>query len=195
MDEIKTKLQELKSMQETPDIYLFNYYSDLKQQVDLTFSNEQKEVLEEEKYIEIIDKIKIFKQNSYKQIQPFNTFDNLIELLEQILNDSDLEVDIIMKLIDKLKYEIEKTLFSNKSIMFIKDYGKNKESFLLIIGDEYLRMSNMYGFYCDHADEEEFSFKDCFSDQTNIIMTGEKLLEYLLLKKLGGTRSNGSVYI
>ena len=47
--------------------------------------------------------------------------------------------------------------------MFIKDYGKNKESFLLIIGDEYLRMSGIYGFYCDHVDEEKFSFKDFFT--------------------------------
>jgi hypothetical protein len=37
-----------------------------------------------------------------------------------------------MKSIDKIKYGIEKNLFLNKSIMFIKDYGKNKESFLLI---------------------------------------------------------------
>jgi len=188
MDEIKTKLKELKSMQETPDIYLFNYYSDLKQQVDLTFSNEQKEVLEEEKYIEIINSIKIFEQNSYKQIKPFNTFGDQIELIEQKLSDSDLEIDIIVKLIDKVKYEIEKTLFSNKSIMFIKDYGKNKESFLLIIGDEYLRMSNIHGFYYDHVAEDEFfeifSFKDCFPDQTDIIMTREKLLEYFLVPRL-----------
>ena len=137
-------------------IYSFNYFFDIKNQVYLIFSNEHKKAVEKEKYIEIVDKIKIFERNSYKQIKPFNAFEDQIELIEQKLSDSDLEVEITMKSIDKIKYGIEKNLFLNKSIMFIKDYGKNKESFLLIIGDEYLRMSGIYGFYCDHEAEDEF---------------------------------------
>jgi hypothetical protein len=62
-------------------IYLFNYFFDIKNQVDLLFSNKHKRAVKKEKHIKIVDTIKIFERNSYKQIEPFNAFENQIELI------------------------------------------------------------------------------------------------------------------
>jgi hypothetical protein len=74
--------------------------------------------------------------------------------------------------------------------MFVKDYGKNKESFLLIIRDEYLKTSNIY---CDHLDEILFSFKDCHSNKYNTKINREKLLEYFLVKQLCSTKKTNVI--
>ncbi len=81
-----------------------------------------------------------------KMIKSFNTFDKEIKLIEDKLNYSNLTE--LAKLIDELKYKIEKVLFSNKSIFF---YDKGtKYSFLVIINDEYIRKErNHYGYDYD----------------------------------------------
>jgi len=53
MEKIKV---ELKSMQSNPRLYLANYFSDLKRDVDLTF-NQVDKLEEKAKYLEIINKI------------------------------------------------------------------------------------------------------------------------------------------
>ena len=90
--------EELKLMQSNPRLYLANYFSDLKRDVDLTFFGKQDDKV---KYLEIINKIEEIEQCFYKTTKPFNTFDQEI--------GSFVEVQPI----DDLKYRIEQKLFQN----------------------------------------------------------------------------------
>jgi len=118
--------EELLFMQKHPNLYLYNYFTDLKQQVNLKFFGREDE---KEKWNKIIYEIQVFEQVCYKQIKPFNTFDQEINALEPFQSRE----------IDDLKYKIEQKLFQNKSILFLKDYGYEKKTFLLIINNVYLR--------------------------------------------------------
>ena len=79
--------------------------------------------------------------------KPNYTYCNELELIEEQLNNNKincLNIEQILKSLDQLKYEFEKILFSNKTIIFLKDYGGYKQTFLLIIEDEYVRKSNIF---------------------------------------------------
>lgn len=138
MNQIKSELEELKIMQKHPKIYLSNYFNDLLSKIYLEF------IIKEEikqKWLEIKEKIQLFESKSLEQIKPFTTFDNEIDSIEEKLQNNSIDLEQAVKLIDDLKLKIEKILFSNKTILFMNDYGLEKKSFLLIINDEYLRKS------------------------------------------------------
>jgi hypothetical protein len=157
------KTKELKLMQKHPKFYLANFFSDLKRQVDLTFALK---LNEKKKYIEIISKIESFEQECYN-IKPFDTFNNEIQSIEQqILNNNNNNNKI-----DDIKYKIERKLFNNKSILFMKDYGKEKKTFLLIINDEYVRKKTI-----DDLNSEYFN--------------REHLIAHYLSKKLNSKEIN-----
>ena len=61
MKDLKTKINELKTMQTTPEYFLYKYFDALKLEVDLKFAS-IKEDGEKEDYTEIIDAIKAFEQ-------------------------------------------------------------------------------------------------------------------------------------
>ena len=148
MEKIK---QELKSMQSNPNLYLANYFSDLKRDVDLTFFGQDGD--EKAKYLEIINKIEDIEQEYYRRSKPFNTFDHEIESIkiEKIEQNSfrkklkrdDQEIESPVELnkqsINDLKYKIEQKLFQNKTILFVKNYFNKQEKFLLILTNAYLR--------------------------------------------------------
>ena len=69
--------EELKSMQLNPNLYLANYYSDLKQQVDLTF-NQVDKLDEKVKYLEIINRIEKIEQDYDKRSKTFKIFDQIL---------------------------------------------------------------------------------------------------------------------
>ena len=168
---IKNQIQSLKSMQKYPRFYLANYFDDLKKEVDLIFTQNVEEndlnylqlievikpfnkffEQEKENYEEIISIIESFEQDSYNKIKPFNTFNNEIQQLTSLDN----------RLIDEIKYKIEKTLFSNKSIMFIKGYEyklhyrqTDWKKFLLLINDEYLRKTTIHDEKLDNFNREK----------------------------------------
>lgn len=184
---IKNQIQTLKTMQKYPRFYLANYFDDLKKEVDLIFTQNLEEndlnylqlievikpfnkffEQEKENYKEIISIIESFEQDSYNKIKPFNTFKNEIHQLTSLDNH----------LIDEIKYKIEKTLFSNKSIMFIKGFEyklhyrqTDWKKFLLLINDEYLRKTTI--------DDEKL---DNFNR--------EKLIAYFLEQKLNEIYDN-----
>ena len=83
---------------------------------------------EKVKYLEIINRIEEIEQDYYNRSKAFNTFDQEIESLDE-------------QSIDDLKYKIEIKIFHNKSILFIKDFDKEKKTFLLILTNGYLRKS------------------------------------------------------
>lgn len=164
MNYIENEIEELRSMQQYPRFYLANFWSDLKFQVDLVFQAKENE---QEKYLEIINRIEIDENASYKRNnKPFNTFDDEIKSIDSTLVDGPLAA---FQLIDDIKYKIEQKLFQNKSILFIENYGKLEKTFLLIINDEYLRQSTFI--------DDNFSKKSVYFNR-------EKLIAYFLEEKL-----------
>ncbi len=190
MNEIISKLEELKTIQKDPHLYLFNYFSDLKHDIDLEFTFKTEKI---DKYMEIIDKIKLIEKDYYHNIKPIDVFQNEINLIYQQLKEDDIinKKDEVKKSIDKIKYKIEKVLFSNRSIMFIND---SDDTYLLIISDIYLRKSCIESFKASHDLVEERD--DCYNDKdpnemphddrdkNDATMTEEKPFVYYLLKKL-----------
>ncbi len=68
---IQLKMNQIKLMKEHPKLYLANYFSDLKNELDFEFSMKPEE---NNNYCETI--------NGCYKTKPFNTFNNEIELLD-----------------------------------------------------------------------------------------------------------------
>ena len=127
MNEIKNQLNEIKLMQQAPKLYLGNYFTDLKAEVDLEFTSnpDYKNI-----YLKTIEDIELFENDAYKPFdlykksklhKPNYTYCNELELIEEQLNNNKincLNIEQILKSLDQLKYEFEKILFSNKTYFF-----------------------------------------------------------------------------
>ena len=199
-------LDQLKLILKNPHGYLWDYFADLKREVDLEFlsknMNEQEE--ENEQYLEIIDAIKLFEQETYNNLSKLtlssDVFYEEIESIEEwqlfvSLYDPSMFILEIMKSIDKLKFKIEKTLFLNRSIFFLKNYGNDKKTFLLILNDEY-RKKFMIDDFIDikfgneiQLNGELKSFKiECVKyrelDINKKIINNEKIIAIILFKKI-----------
>jgi hypothetical protein len=140
MNEIINQINELKQMQKFPRYHLSKYFDELKAQVDTKYSLK---LDEKEKYLKITSNIESFEQTAYNKwkSKSINTYDTEINSIEGKFNNN---LTDITKLIDEVKFKIEKMLFSNKSILFIEktnfDFVSNL--FLLIINDEYIPTKN-----------------------------------------------------
>ena len=154
MDKKDFQIEELKSMQLYPKLYLSKYFSDLKRDVNLVFELKLDKNYE---FLEIINTIDLIENTTINKIKPFDTFNKDIQSIEGQQNDLNSLI-----IIDEIKYEIERILFSNKSILFMNNYKNN--TFLLIIKDEYLRKIN--------------------SNDNNRYFNRENLIEYFLKEKL-----------
>ncbi len=177
MKNINTKIETLKSMQKYPKFYIANFFSDLKKEIDLVFALKLTEKL---KYIELINRIESLENDLYKKSKPFNTFNKEIQFIEQQINDYNLDINEKNKSLDEIKYQIEKKLFSNKSILFMKNYKYwnynqwEEKTFLIIINDEYLRNSVFLSDQLQYFDREKLIAhflreKLCETDLTDTI--------------------------
>jgi hypothetical protein len=155
MNVIMNQIDELKKMQQFPRSYLSNYFDGLKRQIDLKCALN---LDEQDKYLEIIKIIESFEQDAYKTCRSFSIYDKEIKSIEDKLNV--LNLTQISKLIDELKYKIEREIFSNKSIFFFEELYPAEHyalleacfnSFLVIINDEYIRKERSYfAYYHDY---------------------------------------------
>ena len=196
-------------MQDTPNNYLGNYFFVLKREVDLEFSLIEKEE-DKEKWLEIIDKIKSIEMHYYDQIKPFTTYNDEIQSIKQEIKES-IELNTnestkqklnnfksinffekLEKSIDEITFKIEKDIFLNKTFLFMKEIGENeieKNTFLLIINDEYLRkniLENQLELTETYPRSEIVPLKKSkiIEKQKYFTMTKEKLNCYFLHKKL-----------
>ena len=119
--------EDLKLMQSHPRFYLANYFSDLKRDVNLAF---ELKLDKYDEFLEIINTIELIENTTINKIKPFDKFNKDIQSIERQQND----LNLLMIIIDENKYEIERILFSNKSILFMNNYKNN--TFLLIIKDD-----------------------------------------------------------
>jgi hypothetical protein len=92
MNEIKNQLNEIKLMQQAPNLYLANYFTNLKAEVDIEYiSNPDLKNI----YLKTIEDIELFEKDAYfynksKLHKPNDTYCNELELIEEQLNNSNI---------------------------------------------------------------------------------------------------------
>jgi Leucine-rich repeat (LRR) protein len=138
MDNIKIakQIEELKSIQKHPRYYLATYFSNLKRKIHLEHILKR---IDTDKLLELIKTIESIEFTLLNKIKPFTL---------SIFNQ---ENQLYKANINNIKYIIETKLFSNKTILFMKDYKYckwkdyriNEKTFLLIIDDIYLRKNTI----------------------------------------------------
>jgi len=143
MDKLKNDIDDLKAMQNNPKLYLVKYFCELKLEINSLFvvnERDRNNCESREKYMEIMKTIESFERETYDRIKPFNTFDEIIELFEQQqqLSVEEETSNELSEEIDQVKFKIEQKIFSDKSVIFMKNYGFNNLTFLLI-NDVYIR--------------------------------------------------------
>ena len=131
--------------------------SDLKRDVNLAF---ELKLDKYDEFLEIINTIELIENTTINKIKPFDTFNKDIQSIERQQND----LNLLMIIIDEIKYEIERILFSNKSILFLNDllfikdkrffFNENNIKILLILNDIYLKINynnnnDLIHFYID----------------------------------------------
>ena len=148
--DLEKHLQQFKSMFEIPRLYLSNYFTDLKTEVDIYFTqNEMNETNLEEKekfktsYQEIINKIVEFETECFKACKTNSlnktiTVDvNLsIENIESKMDEAKRELiikEIFRDSIENLEYRIQEIIFLNKTMLFLTSDSKAKPAKLLIV--------------------------------------------------------------
>ena len=66
MNEIKNQLNEIKLMQQAPNLYLANYFTNLKAEVDIEYiSNPDLKNI----YLKTIEDIELFENDAYKKLK------------------------------------------------------------------------------------------------------------------------------
>jgi hypothetical protein len=138
IDDLTDELEAFKSMFQFPKLYLSNFFSELRNKIDVTFltkiSNELDFVVKDdlnENWIEMIDHLNSFETecSSSQRTNKFNiqiTKETNIEVkkIEDLLADFKQEsYDLIQEMINEQSFKIKKLLFLNKTIVF---FGENK---------------------------------------------------------------------
>ena len=116
-----------------PRLYLANYFTNLKEEIDLAFIQKQinsvyspltniKSKSNEISRLEMMNRIDMFIKECFRNIPTPHTLD--------IKNQASNEIE-------EFKNKFEQNLFKNKTIIFLSNYGWNKQTYLLIVNDEY----------------------------------------------------------
>jgi Leucine-rich repeat (LRR) protein len=135
MSSITSDLNKLKQICQIPKLYLANYFSDLRRDIDLEFSKKlQINNHELSIWNSMIDKINSFEQECISNINLNAKQQEFIQTLDSIhdsIQKNDSNHDEKKKLIQNEEINILKYLFKNKSIA----YTNNK---LIIISDAFI---------------------------------------------------------
>ena len=138
MDEIKKEellkqIKDLKQINELPELFIANYFSDLRNKADKEILSKQLNLkAEDEKFKELNEKWKelISKIDSNEHHYINNKFETnietikTIETIETMLNNQqNINMQEIKDAIDNEEYHLLKKLFQNKTIIFF-DYER-----------------------------------------------------------------------
>jgi hypothetical protein len=116
MNKLNSNFNELKLMRNYPKIYLINYLTDLQ----MNLNKEEKE-----NYSKVL---KIIQSSNYLNYEiKLKAIDEEILFIEQLLANNSIDssetINKTMKSIDKIKYKIEKLIFSDETIVLLfKNY-------------------------------------------------------------------------
>ena len=135
MDEIKKEellkqIKDLKQINELPELFIANYFSDLRNKADKEILSKQLNLkAEDEKFKELNEKWKelISKIDSNEHHYINNKFETNIETIKTIEtmlnNQQNINMQEIKDAIDNEEYHLLKKLFQNKTIIFF-DYER-----------------------------------------------------------------------
>jgi UDP-N-acetylglucosamine 2-epimerase len=146
------KIEEINQIIELPQLYLANFYSDLRNDVDKEIVFKQYYLKDEDEnkqkltvaWQEIISEIDSFERQSIQKKYDLNKNQERINKLKEILIDNHTEqnLDEIEKGIQNEKMNLLQNLFQNKSILFSINETKYYREFidfkLVIINDEFI---------------------------------------------------------
>lgn len=147
--QFKCDLEQLKLLITLPRLYIANYFSDLRAEVDLAFVKQNLIEQNITNWTEIIAAISQFEIECLKQ-QPNNQLDEdlakiatkKIELLEHKLANSDPLDEKYDLVLNEQSFMIERIVFKNKTLIFIEKPCLK----LLIINNEYLARGSIENF-------------------------------------------------
>jgi len=150
----QTKLKDLLIALNNPELYIIQYFDEIKNEVDLFFTknindqtDENQSTVLNDNWLEIIETIKnleseILEKKNYLKINDtisaeiklsIRSFENRLNSLNSDAKEKQIEV--INKEIEEHIEKIEKILFENKSLYFKND---NKSPYLIVIDDAFL---------------------------------------------------------
>jgi hypothetical protein len=133
IESIKKELDILKNQIRYPDLYIFDYLSEIKREIDLSFTNTDQHKL----WIQMIEKLKLHEQKCQSNLKNNQTIKSIMNELESIdIFETDLSK--ITNLIDDLRYRFEQNLFMQKTFIYLIRSQK-----LICIENEYLRSESI----------------------------------------------------
>ena len=138
----KNNFKKLTSLYKSPETYLANYFINLKNEIDLIFNqtetNELNNIIQkfENECLSNKDKIHETINDIILKIEQTIEIDHIQARFEEAYIDSDYKQ--INELINLKIFETEKYLFSNKTILLLKNYTEESKTFLMVINNEYL---------------------------------------------------------
>ncbi len=125
-----------------PRLYLANYFTNLKEEIDLAFIQQQ--IISNASYSPL-NNIKS-KSDEISRLEMMNRIDMFIkECFRNIPTTLDIN-NLACNEIEEFKNKFEQNLFKNKTIIFLSNYGWNKQTYLLIINDEYFNKKKLFHF-------------------------------------------------
>ncbi len=147
-------LNELKEIAELPTLYLSNYFSDLKSDVDKHFAPKQLELendYEKKKELEelwqkMIATIDEFEGKVIKKIYNLESNKNRLTKIETMLNIKDnIDLNETDQIIQEEEINLLSFLFQNRTIVFFQN-NQLKEGKLILVNDEFISKKERYKF-------------------------------------------------
>ena len=166
MDQLRTQLNELKKMINSPQTYLIDYLSNLRDQVNYLFVDKQEKKFQKV-WTQMIKKIDQFERESLNRLSEFEEcFSNQFKyetrlrlsiIEEEMINlgpinwNNSFRIDDFREILIKEKTKLERIIFSNQTIMLLdKDcplkelISKVLNARLIIIRDVYICKDSIY---------------------------------------------------
>ncbi len=161
-EELLYDLDKLNRITEFPNLYLADYFNDVRNKIDkecATKQEELKNVTEKKKELDelwqkMITKIDTFEKNCIRKIYDLDAIKIRIKEIEKILNNDKLiHFENVQDLIEKEEINLLQKLFQNKSILFRKHSNDDKDEVqsenkiidgqLIVLVDEFISQKSI----------------------------------------------------
>ena len=143
------KLNQLQSIVDEPRLFVIDYLSALRNEIDLDFVS----LLQSESsggslrptYLSFIDRVSLFEKQCLESLQLIQTKGQMNQWIDKLklkinaLNETTTSKIDMEYLIDKTQLRVEAKLFNNKSIVYL-----NKRHLLLYIDDYFIGLRSVH---------------------------------------------------
>lgn len=150
MNKLNDKFSKLKSLKNSPRLFIVNYFDEIRNIIDIECENylikhgEEREITIQQQE-EMIKEVDLFEKKCLSNLESDQCFsidlDNLQNKIESLDKN---EVKKAEKELDSAIYRIEKTLLMDQGIVFLnEEQPMSLFGALIIVKDEYLRFINL----------------------------------------------------